>query len=172
MGEFEGDDALFFEDDAESSDKIVEVGHVRKDVIAEKNVGLAVLGGELVGCLCAEEFDEGGDPFIDGYICHIASRFDAEDGDLMLFKVLEEIAVVAGDFDHLVLTRELETGAHHLNIFAGVLEPRGRVRGEVGVVGEDSFRFFHFFELNEEAFVTDVGVQIENGLLFVELFLR
>jgi hypothetical protein len=72
---------------------------------------------------------------------------------------LEQIAIVAGDFDDAGFGVKSKSGAHHLDIFFGVFEPAFGVAGEVGIVAKDLLGGFEFLELDEPAFAANPGVQ-------------
>ncbi len=64
-----------------------------------------------------------------------AVRLDAEDGDVpAATKVLEQVSVIAGDFDHPALVRQSESPDHHRDIVVSVAKPGVRVAGEVAVL--------------------------------------
>ncbi len=87
-------------------------------------------------------------------------------------EVLQEIAVVAGEFDDAVARANAALGEHRRNVPLRVFEPASRVRREVGVVAKDLLRRFEEFELHEQAGFAHVGVQrIERfaGTEFVRL---
>jgi hypothetical protein len=51
----------------------------------------------------AEEFDQGFDAFFAGDFGDVGGGFDAEARDFGFGKVLQEVTVVAGDFDDVTL---------------------------------------------------------------------
>ena len=55
-------------------------------------------------------------------------------GHARLLEVLQQVAVVGGDLDHLARRVQAEQLDHLLGVAAAVLQPRRRVRGEVRVV--------------------------------------
>jgi hypothetical protein len=105
--------------------------------------------------------DAGGD----GGLGDVGRGLDAEHGDAAGLEVLQQVAVVAGDLDHLVAGVEAEALHHGRHVGAGVVEHRLRVGGEIGVVGvEDRLAPLHRRQLHQEARVADEGVQGVEGL--------
>jgi hypothetical protein len=72
---------------------------------------------------------------------------------------LQQIAVVAGDFDDLVTLIEAETRDRHLDIGLGMSQPRIGVGREVGVIAVNVFRLFNFFYLHQKTVRADVGME-------------
>ena len=106
--ELHRDDAVGGEQRGHAADEVVEVGHVREHVVAQQQVGSRALVAELRRQLGAEELDQRRDPAFLRRRRDVGRRLDAEDGQLALDEVLEEIAVVAGDLDDLVRRSEVE----------------------------------------------------------------
>jgi hypothetical protein len=73
--------------------------------------------------------------------------------------VLEEVAVIRSELDHERLLPELEPLADHLNVRAGVLDPRRRVRRKIPVVVEDLVDRHEGLELDEEAALAHEDLQ-------------
>ena len=92
-----------------------------------------------------------------------------EDGDAFGDEVLEQVAVVAGELDDLVLWAEIESLDHSLGVDAAVLDPAIRVRGEVRVVAEDVLGADVRLELDQETLAADVDVERVERLHLVEL---
>ena len=107
----------------ETCDEVVDVGDVGEDVVADEEVGLFSIGGEVVGAVDAEEVGDGVDTFVDGGLGDVLGRFDAGDGDAGLDEILEEVAVVGSDLDDVVVGGELESLGYFVAVGFGVVEP-------------------------------------------------
>ena len=89
----------------------------------------------------------------------VRGRIDPEHRYALRQEVLQQVAVVRGELDDEAVGRELEAGADHVDVRARVLDPRVRVRGEVGVLVEDLVRRNERRELREPALRADAHVQ-------------
>jgi hypothetical protein len=100
-----------------------------------------------------------GTPPILGRSRDVRGRIDAEDRDTRADEVLQEVAVVGGEFDDEVVGSESETLADVLDVLAGVLDPRRGVRREVGVFSEDLVGGDKLGKLDEPAPRANANVQ-------------
>jgi hypothetical protein len=78
---------------------------------------------------------------------------------LLSDEILEQVAIVAGDFHDETLAIEAETLGHFVAVLFAVLQPGIGIGRKIGVVGEDIFGLLVLFELNEEAFLARVHVK-------------
>ena len=152
------------ERDLHAGDEVVEVRHLSEDVVAEEEVGVAALGGQLVRQLDAEEAHHGRHALLLGGRGHVGRRFDAEDRDAGLDEPLEEVAVVARQLDHVARRAVAEPVDHLVGVRAGVLHPAVGERREVGVLGEDVLGADVLLQLHEPAAAADVHVERVEGL--------
>ena len=106
--ELQRDTAIWLEQGFEASDEVIRVRRVGEDVVAENQVGLAILRGEVSGDFLAEEFDERLDSLFARNFSDVCGGFDAEARNACLHEVLQQIAVVARDFDDEALAVEAE----------------------------------------------------------------
>lgn len=170
VGEFHGDGAVRLEETLHAGDEIVDVGDVGEDIVSDDEVGASVFGGEVVGAGDAEKSLKRGYAALNGGLGDVSGGLDAGDGDAFFNEVLQEIAVVAGEFDDVVSWTELEALGRHFDVASGVGEPGVGVGGEVAVVaGEDLIGCDVFFELDKEALFTDPDVEGEEGFHLVQL---
>ena len=72
-------------------------------------------------------------------------------------EVLEQVAVVARDFDDEALLRQMQAPPHGLGVGPRMLDPGARVGREVGVLAEDVRRADVFGQLDQEAVRADVA---------------
>ena len=152
VGELERDHAVGLERDAQAADEIVDARHVGEDVVAEEKVGRRAVGGELLRGLHAEELHEARDlPFLAGDLRDVRRGLDAEHRDAPGLEMLQQVAVVARDLDHLRLRPKAEPLDHHLAVAPRVLDPAARVAAEVEVVAEDRVGRLELLELAQQA---------------------
>src|SRR5205085_11126259 len=152
-------------------DEVVEVRDMREHVVPDQEVGAPARRGEPRRGLAAEELDFRRNPPLARDLGDVRGRLDPEHRDPALDEVLEEVAVVAGDLDHVRALAEFEAGGRHLRVPPAVLEPAARIGREVGVVGEDRLRRLELPELDEEALVAGERAEREERLHRAELVL-
>jgi len=127
VGELEGDDALGFEQDLHPFDEVIEVGDLGEDIVPQEQVRHATLGRQFVSSVLPKELDDGEDALPHGDLGYIRRRLDAQARDAPGHEVLEQVSVVAGEFDHMVVWAEVETFDHPLRVESGMLDPAIRV---------------------------------------------
>ena len=89
----------------------------------------------------------------------VGGGLDAERRDPPRHHVLEQVAVVARDLHHETVLVEPEALDRHVDVLAGVRDPRVGVRGEIRVLAEDRVGGDKLLELHEQAGLADLGVQ-------------
>ncbi len=157
-----------FQQARDAGDEVVEIGNLRQDVVAGDQIGLQALGGELIGELDAKELRPCGHALLDGHARNVLGRLDAEHRHPERQEMLQQIAVVARQFDDEAVGPKVQALLDHHAVLAGVLDPRCRVRGEVSVLAENLVRCDVLFQLHQQAAVAHVGVEREKGLQAVE----
>ena len=150
-------------------DEIVKVGHLSQDIVTDDEVGFLALRNELVGEPEAEEVDKRGNALPNRDCRNIRSGFDAERRDTEWQEMLQQVSVVAGQFDNEAGRAETQPVPNRVAIRSGVRNPRRRVRGEVRIFPKYVLRADILPELNEEAAFADKHMEREIGLHCVEL---
>ena len=130
---------------------------------------MIVRGQEVAGGLTPEERHASGNAFAlrDGR--HIRGGLDSKRRNPTCDEVLEQIPVVAGQLDHLVIDPEAPPRDHLLGVGARVRDPAVRIRREIGVVGKNRLGLHVFLKLHEKAVVTDEHMQRVERLHAVQL---
>ena len=167
--ELHRDDTLRGQQGAQALHEVVDVRHVGQHVVAGDQVGLAVFGGNGAAGGFAEELHRGGHAALDGHLGHVGRRLHTQHRDARSDEVLQQVAVVAGDFHHLVLCTQVEALDGPVGVAPAVLHPARRVGAEVGVLAEDVLGGDELLQLHQEAVFADLGVQREERLHVVEL---
>src|SRR6185503_18408608 len=103
--------------------EVVQVRNVREHVVAEDQVGGAVLGAERLRRLLAEKLHDGGDLLLDRGLRNACSRLDAEAANARGDEVLEQVAIVARNLDDEVVFADAEIGAYVVDVFLRVRDP-------------------------------------------------
>ena len=162
MGELHREHAGGAEKDLQAGHEVVQVRHVGEDVVADQQIGPLPRGDQLAGGGRAEELHQRRDARRLGRGGDVGGRLDAEHRHAPLLEPAQQVAVVAGDLDHLVAGAEAEALDHRRRVGLGVAQPAVGKGGEVGVVGEDRLRPLRLGELDEQALAADVdGERIE-----------
>ena len=84
-------------------------------------------------------------------------------------QVLQEVPVVAGDFDNEMMSREAELVDHLVDVAPAVIQPAIGVGREVRVVAEDFLTAHILLQLHEETLVADVDDERVKRLHRVQL---
>ncbi len=168
MRELHRDRAGRLQEDAEAVHEAVQIGNVGEDVVPDDEVGLPPVGRQLPRQLRSEESLDRGNPPFDRARRHVRRRLDSEDGNPARREVLQEVPVVAGDFDDPAAGAETEPLRHPIGIGLRVPHPRLRVGGEVGVFRKDLRGGDVLPQLDQEASRADPDVKREERLHLVE----
>ena len=141
---------------SESSHETVEVGDVGKDVVGMDDVGAPALTGQAFGDCHPEELVERRDAsLLLGDACDVGGWFDAQDGHTQFLVPAQQVAVVAGDFDHQALRSQATPARHPLGDGAGVIQETVGKRGSVEVVAKQDVGLDRLGDLQQRAARTE-----------------
>ena len=98
-------------------------------------------------------------PLLARHARDVGGGLDPERRDPSLHDVLQQVAVVARELHHETARVKPESLDRHLDVVAGVRDPRIGVRGEIRVLAEDRVRSDELLELHEQAALADLGVK-------------
>ena len=115
--------SLRLQNGPDAAHEIVEVRHLRQDVIADHQVSLLCLAHHFLGGLAAEKPDQRWHALFNRHPCHVGGGFNSQRWDSLPDEVLQQIAVVAGQLDDQTLFVEVEPNDNHVHIVSGVLQP-------------------------------------------------
>ena len=104
-------------------DEIVNVRHVRQHVGGADQVRLFALRGQALGQVFAEELHQGRHALLFGLRRGVAGGLDPQHRHACLHEILQQIAIVGGDFHHQALGPKLQFRRHLLCIGFAVGEP-------------------------------------------------
>ena len=99
VGVLDGDHAVVGEHCLEPTDEVVEIGHVRHDVVGDHDVGGAVLGADGAGTVTTEEAHDGGHADRLGGGRRTGRGIDAQRADTRRHDVAQQVAVIARHLD-------------------------------------------------------------------------
>ena len=152
--------------------EVDDVRHVGEHVVGHDEIGPAVLGGHLLPHPLPEKHDLGRDALREGHVGDVPRRLDTEGADAAGERVLEEVAIVAGDLDDEGLRPEVQPLDGLRDEALGVRHPGVTEGGEVGVVGEDVLSRDVRRQLHQQTLVADADVKGVEDLAGVELVSR
>ena len=87
-----------------------------------------------------KNFTSVGMPFLVASLATFTAGSMPSTGTLLFHEILEQIAVIAGQFHHQAVVAQLEALDHQLGVGLGMGQPTVGIGGEIGVLGEDMFR--------------------------------
>ena len=157
--ELDGDDPARLEQKLDAGHEVVDVWHLGQYVAAQHQVGLLAGGDQLAGSPPPEQLDHSRHPAGDRRLGDVLRGIDAEHWNALGDEELQEIAVVAPQFDDAAGRVQAQTRADHVYVLVGVGKPAVGVGREVGVLGEDVLRLDVLFDLHEEATLADPDVE-------------
>src|SRR5262249_29388918 len=169
MGELHRDSSFGLEEDFHAADEIVQIGNMGEDVISHDQIRLDSPRYQLAGRFLAKKFHYGWDSFLNRDFGDIRRRLYAQDFDPLADKIAQQIAIIARDLDDLALPVQAKTFDHHFDIGFGMLEPRFRIGGEIGIVAKNMVGAFKFLELHQEAAFAHINVQRIKALDLIKL---
>src|SRR5580658_10743608 len=100
MGELHRDDAIGLEQKLHAGNEIIDIRHVRQNVITEQQIRSAKLLANLSGSSPSEEAANRPNTTGDGGLGHVVRRLDAENRNAASNEMLQQVPVVAGNFHH------------------------------------------------------------------------
>src|SRR3990172_12640756 len=125
MGKLQGDHAARSQKDPQALDKVMDARYLGKHVVADDKVGPLPLPGKAVSELRSEELDESRDALCLGLSGHVGRGFDAKRDDAVRKEILKEVAVVAGNLNHVGASSEVQLSHQAVHVAFGVVEPTG-----------------------------------------------
>ena len=134
MRKFERDRAAGLQRHFQATGEIVDRRHVGIDIVADDQIGLSAVGGQAPSQVLTEEFAQHRNAEPLGRGRRACRRFDAEAGNAGGDKILQQIAVIAGDFDDQTVAAELQFPDDGFAIARRVREPAGRRAGEISIL--------------------------------------
>ncbi len=100
MRKLQRNDAFGLQQQLQATNKVIEIRHLRQNIVTDQEVGLASCTDQFGGKRRAEEIHARRHALGDCRFGHIGRRFDAKDRNALRQKMLQQIAVIAGDLDH------------------------------------------------------------------------
>ena len=151
MRKLHRDNAGRGEGDRQPSHEVIQIGHVRKHVVADQQICLKAAGNQGAGEFGGEERHLSRNSVLLRYLRDVGGGLDAQRRNSRGDEVLQQITVVARDLDNLFRGIQRKARDYVLHVGPGVVQPALRVRGEVCVVGKDRIRPLELADLDEEA---------------------
>ena len=99
MRHLDSDDAFRRQEMRHTGDEVVEFRHLCQHIVGNDQIGLPAVGHHLFRSFRAEEGDERLNACLSRRLRHIGSRLDAENRHAEGNEMLQQIAVIAAQFD-------------------------------------------------------------------------
>src|SRR5580700_10232709 len=128
MWKLHGDYAVGFQQNLHSSNEVIKIRDLGKDVIAEQKICFCALRRKFLGALSIEKLHESWHSFLDSYGGYVGCWFNSQNGYPRQHKILQKITVIAGKFNHLTLRSERKTLGHFFRVHLSVRKPAFRIR--------------------------------------------
>ena len=140
MRKLESSHTCRLEQKRKTGDKVIDIGHMREDIVSRRQVGALACRNEA-GCqFNAKKRFDNFNSLVTCCLGSTGSRLNPQARDAPRLGVLQKIAVVGSNFNHVRLFPQAETLRHCFYIVFGMLQPGCRERAKVGVVRGEEFR--------------------------------
>src|ERR1700751_3272161 len=116
MRELQRGNSFRLKQNSNAADKIVKIRDLCQDIVANYQVRCLSAGNHLLRGMAPEELDKGGHPLFLSRLGDVCCGLDAEDGNSFFQKILQQITVVAGQFDRKAPWSKVETLGDHVDI--------------------------------------------------------
>ncbi len=100
MREFQRNYTIRFKDGLQARSEIVQVRDMGKNIVADDDIGRTAGGSQILRSVDPEKFSKGWNPFSFGFSCNVLCWIDPQDRNTRIFKVFEQVTVIAGDLYH------------------------------------------------------------------------
>jgi hypothetical protein len=102
--------------------EVINLGYVSKDVVADQKVGMAELSNDPGGRRVSEKPTEGRYALPAGYLHYVLGWIDSKHFKSTSLKILEEVTVIAGNFQDPLTWSETKAVAQLLGHRLGVMD--------------------------------------------------
>jgi hypothetical protein len=123
MRKLHGYHATGLQQDLHPGHKIVQIGHVRENVIADQKIGSPIFLTDLCSAIAPKELNDRWNSFVLCDRSHIRRGFDPEHFNAAFGEVLQQIAVIAGEFDYKAIGPDAQTITDIRNVPPSVRDP-------------------------------------------------
>src|SRR3972149_8567153 len=169
VGKLHGDHAVRLKKNFHPLNKIIQLRHMGEHIITDYQIGLHAITGKISSSFLTKKHNFCGYSFFQRRFRNICGWFYTQYKDAPGIKIMEQISVVAGEFNDQILPVQAKPRRRHVNIVFGVLQPTVRIRREVRIVPENRLGTFKLLCLNQETIGADEDPQRVKGLHLVQL---
>ncbi|MNF99286.1 hypothetical protein D3C84_821790 [compost metagenome] len=135
LRKLESSDAGWLEQHRKTGEEIIDLRHVGQYVVGRHQIRCPAFAVQLRGRFATKEQLTDLQAFGTGGLGGAARRLDAQAGNTALGHVLQQVAIVGGNFHHATVSTQFEALGHLGNIALGVGQPSAGKRAEIGVLG-------------------------------------
>src|SRR5580700_11615378 len=134
MRKLHGDYAAGLQQNLHSSYKAIQVRDLGKYVIAKQEICFYALRRKFLGALSIEKLHKSWHAFLYSDGSYVGCRFNSQNRHACQHKILQKVAVIAGELNHLAFRAERKTLDHFSCVRLCMRKPTFRIRGEIGVL--------------------------------------
>src|SRR5438874_13586942 len=99
MWKLNRDRSFRLEDQLHASDEIIQIRHMRQNIVSDQKICLLARSRQLSSRFGAKEFQQSWDSFLLCRASDILGRLNSQDRDAPGRKILQQVAVIAGDLN-------------------------------------------------------------------------
>ena len=123
MREFDRDHTCRFEKYFQSAHKVINIGNLCQNIVPSDQICLFAFFTQLRGQFAPKELSQGWNAFFDRNLGHVFGWLNAQHRDSRLDEVLQQVAVITGDFDDQTILVQSKTVQDHFSVFFAVFQP-------------------------------------------------
>ena len=127
MRHLDGDDALRRQQVRHAGDEVVELRHLCQHIVGDDQIGVPPVGHHFSRGFGIEEGDECRNACLSRGFRHIGSGFDAKNRHAEFNEMLQQITVIAAQFDDEAIRSKSEPAFYRFAVAGGVRHPRRRI---------------------------------------------
>src|ERR1700683_645555 len=142
---------------------------MRQDVVKDDKISLLIRGEQLCSESTLKKFRNRWNPFRDCNFRHVLCGLNSKNWYAMTFKILQQIAVVAANFNYEVLRSQTQALNHARRIFTRVAQPGFGIGRKVCVLTEELLRRLTLSDLDQETLTADPGMKRVKSFNLVQL---
>jgi hypothetical protein len=169
MGKLNGNCSRGLQQEFQAANEVDQVRHMSEDIVRDDQVGLLAFRLQFRGGVLPKKLRDCRNSFPHSRLCDILRRLHTQDRNIFFLEVLQQITVVAGDFDDQAPRVQSEPGGGGIGIPGGMSQPRFGKRRKIGVITKDCFWKYKLLHLHKEASAAHPRVQRKERLHFVQL---
>src|SRR5690348_75037 len=172
VGKLECDQSFGLEQALHARNEIVQVGDLGQHVVADNQVRPLAFSQKLFGQPQPKEFDQSWNVLSNRGFRNVGCRLNPQHRHPVSSEVLQQVSIVACKLDCQAAGVQPEPFGDPPAVLCSVIDPAGRIGGEIRVLLEDVLRTDVLPQLNKQALRAQVDVQRVVALRLIEFVRR